>query len=244
VVPVLGYGQQHFLSVVTPAPPELRKGPKWLRAAINDLRHFALQNRPLRTPTCEINQTPQGTQIIPTVFPTEEGGGDAVAESHPFKVYQRVKPGTEESPIYQYGVDYRSSLYKSLKPGTNKQTITGLLNEAKTTGWFDLSAGGYIWLGITFNTSGNPTAAVIDNSDDDTFDLDANAWSDNDSYVEDNGGTPPTHQTSRKLIAVTASGSGAPVIYQVMRTQQVLRNVCIDGRPARYPFDHEGGYPL
>jgi len=29
-----------------------------------------------------------------------------------------------------------------------------------------------------------------------------------------------------------------------MLHDQMLRNVCIDGRPARYPFDHEGGYPL
>jgi hypothetical protein len=163
--------------------------------------------------------------------------------AHPFQVYQRVKPGTEESPIYQYGVEFRSSLFKSLKPGTNKQTITGLLNEAETTGWFDLSTGGYIWLGITFDTSGNTTWAGIDNSDDDDFDLDANAWN-TDAYVTDDGATPPKHQTSRKLIAAVVSGTGAPVIHQAMRSHQVLRSICVDGRPAKYPFDDGGGYPL
>lgn len=171
------------------------------------------------------------------------GGGAAETITHPFQVFQRPKPDVEG--VFQYGVRYESSLYKSLKPN-DKQAITGLLDEDMGTGWFDLSPGGYIWLGIIFDEFGEIEDALIDNSETEAFDITQHAWSGENGYCEDDEDEEnPVHQTSRKLIAYTISGeSGAPVLYQVMFRDQVLRNVNIDGRPARYPFDHEGGYPL
>ncbi|MFZ4597824.1 MAG: hypothetical protein ACOYNN_04190 [Terrimicrobiaceae bacterium] len=172
-----------------------------------------------------------------TLWSRGRPGGDA-SSAHPFQVISRTVDGDLE-----YGVIYTSSLFKSLQPN-DKQAITGLLSEDQTTGWFSLTSGGYIWLGITFDSTGAITTAAIDNSDTETFDLTQPAWSGNDGYCEDDGETEPTHQTSRKLIAYIVAGDPSPVLHQVMFHDQLLRNTCVDGRPARYPFDHEGGYPL
>jgi hypothetical protein len=165
------------------------------------------------------------------------------ASPHPFQVFLRAKPSN--AAITQAGVYYHSSLFQSLRPN-DKYPITGLLSEDKSTGWFDLIANDAIWLGVTFDSSGEPDWAGIDSwGGDKEFKIDKEAWSNEKAYCEDDGGTPPIHQTSRKLIAyTTANDEGKPVLHQVMFRHQVLRDCNIDGRPARYPFDHEGGYPL
>lgn len=176
--------------------------------------------------------------------------GAPAASDHPFRVLQRDVSTPPAAPSYEYGVVLKSSLFKSLRPN-DKQAITGLLNDAQTSGWFTLQPGGYIWLGVVFDNAGVITSVTIDHSDANAFVLTANAWAVGvDSYCADNGVTTGVdaykHQTSRKLIAyIVAGGAGEPpVVNQVMLHDQMLRNVCIDGRPARYPFDHEGGYPL
>jgi hypothetical protein len=187
----------------------------------------------------------------PVVWDSVEGvggGSPPPASYHPFKVLVK-NTGTDTSPNWVAGVYYKSSLFKSLRPN-DKMTITGLLNEAQTSGWFALNSNDAIWLGITFDNNGTPNWAGIDSwGQGDSFEIDEEAWSGDDSYCEDNGETTGPnaykHQTSRKLIAYTVAGDdGNPVLHQVMFHDQLLRNVCIDGRPARYPFDHEGGYPL
>lgn len=201
-------------------------------------------------PKNKVIVTPAGApRPNPTPFWTKpqlpgEGGGDGGTADHPFRLVTRPKPGSETT-VVQGGIVYESSLYLSLRPN-DKQAITGLLNADRTSGWFDLIGTDAIWLGIVFNSSGAVTSATIDSwGQSDDFEVDEDAWSGNDSYCEDDGDDPPVHQTSRKLIAYTvAGGGGLPVVTQVMFHDQVLRNVCIDGRPARYPFDHEGGYPL
>ncbi len=179
------------------------------------------------------------------VLAQDQGIGDVVGNTdHPFRLVTRTTDGgTTEG-----GVIFESSLFKSLRPN-DKQAITGLLNEDRSTGWFNLTTDDAIWLGIVFDGSGNVTSATIDSKGGgETFDLTAEAWSGDDGYCEDDGNEDePKHQTSRKLIAYTTASAGTPstpVVHQVMRCDQILRNVCIDGKPARYPFDHEGGYPL
>ncbi len=170
-----------------------------------------------------------------TIYGTQGRGGET---SHPFQVLQRNK-GTAGTPNWQWKVALESSLYKSLRPN-DKKAITGLDT------WFAAIANDAIWLGITFDGSGNVTWAGIDSwGQSDDFDITKNAWSGENGYCEDDGADPPKHQTSRKLIAYSVAGdSGEPVLTQVMFHDQLLRNVCIDGKPARYPFNHEGGYPL
>jgi len=171
------------------------------------------------------------------------GKGEVAGAGSPFKVLTRPKPDSTTGAV-QAGVIYWSGLYKSLRPDDN-MTITGLLSEDGTTGWFDLDPTDAIWLKVTFNTSGVPTAANIESwGTSKEFEIDLYAWVEN-SYCEDDGEATPTHKYSRKLIAYSVpDDNGKPKLTQVMSHDQILRNVCIDGRPARYPFDHEGGYPL
>jgi len=165
-------------------------------------------------------------------------GSVSTAGSHPFQVLVRNN-GTALSPVWQAMVISSSYLYQSFRPN-HKYTITNLNT------WFTLTSSDAIWIGIVFNSSGVPTSAAIDSyGQSDSFDLTAEAWAGSNGYCEDNGSDPRFHQTSRKLIAYTeADGSGNPVLTQVMFHDQLLRNVCVDSRPARYPFDHDGGYPL
>lgn len=177
---------------------------------------------------------PGGTSIY--VRPGGSGvGGDA---SHPFKVLTRPKPEAEGE--YEAMVVLDSSLYKSLRPN-DKVTITGLDT------WFDLIGTDAIWLGIVFNISGTITSASIDSwGQGDDFEIDEDAWSGNNGYCEDDGEpSDPFHQTSRVLIARSEAGDdGQPVLTQEMFHHQVLRDVNIDGRSAKYPFAHQGGYPV
>lgn len=168
----------------------------------------------------------------------QDAGYDEVAAAGEgvFQVILR-NVGTAEAPSMEAKVT-TGSLFKSLRPD-DKQTISGL------DSWFPTDTTDKIWLGITFDNTGEVTWAGIDSWEQGgDFDITQEAWSGSNGYCEDDGGTPPSHQTSRKLIAYI-TGSGASLeVNQVMFHDQMLRNVCIDGRPARYPFDHEGGYPL
>lgn len=154
---------------------------------------------------------------------------DSGGATHPFQ----VKIDNQNSTA---SVD-SGNLFLSLRPN-HKENIVGGAS-------MSVGAGDKIWLGITFNKWGHVTWAGIDSSGSSSFDLSANAWSGGDGYCEDDGSTTdPFHQTSRKLIAYITGSGGALEVNQVMFHDQILRNVCIDGKPARYPFDHEGGYPL
>lgn len=172
-----------------------------------------------------------------TIFVRRSAGepGDA---SHPFKFIVRPKSG---SPGFFEGkVVLKSSLYLSLRPN-DKQAITGLDD------WFDVIGNDAIWLGVIFDGFGSVVSAQIDSwGQGDDFNISESAWSGNNGYCEDDGDTEnPVHQTSRKLIAYTiADDDGVPIPTQAMFRDQVLRNMNIDGRPARYMFDHEGGYPF
>lgn len=190
-----------------------------------------------------LNRSGAGTTL--TIKPGAGGSSDAV---HPFKIYIK-NLGTEETPIWKAGVEYNSSLFKSLKPN-DRQTITGLLSEDYSTGWFSLMANDAIWLGITFDVDANITWAGIDSwGQSDAFDIDVAAWvstGGKKSYVADDGSTTaPFHQTSRMLLGYTIAGSeGEPVLTQSVNSHLVLRNCLIDGRVCRYPFAHYGGYPF
>lgn len=206
--------------------------------AFNELKKEVISNRLGNGVGYVLKRSGSGTTLA--IKPSTASG----ESSHPFQVILK-NVGTAESPSWKGGVVYESSLYQSLKPN-DKKAITGLLSEDKTTGWFDVIGNDCIWLGIVFNTSGVITSANIDSwGQSDSFQIDKAAWSGDNGYCEDDGGTPKKHQTSRKIIAYTIAGSGGqPILTQSMFKDQVLRNVCIDSRPAIYPFDHEGGYPI
>lgn len=180
---------------------------------------------------------------IPRPKPPSSTAAQEVS-THPFKLVTRVKPGVPT--VTQGGVVFGSCLYQSLRPN-HKYTITGLLNADQTSGWFDLIGNDAVWLGIVFNSARNPTSASIDSwGQGDLYTLTSLAWSGTNSYCEDDGSTTnPRHQTSRVLIATSLAGAdGKPIVTQRLFHDQTLRDVSIDTRSARYPFSHQGGYPL
>lgn len=183
----------------------------------------------------------QAAQKVPAVSggPVPRPGANPAL--HPFRVLVRPKSGGG----WEAGVVYQSSLYLSLRPDHNT-AITGLLSEDLTTGWFDVEMPDAVWLGIVFDSGGTITTAEIASwGEEGEFDVEAEAWSGTNAYVEDDGGDPPIFQTARKLIARIIEGSdGTPIVKQSMFTHQLLRDVSIDGQAAKYPFSHEGGYVL
>jgi len=164
-----------------------------------------------------------------------EGGS---TEEHPFKVLQRNN-GTAESPNWQWKVILESSLYKSERPN-DKQTITGLDT------WFEAIGNDAIWLGIVFDAAGLVTSASIDSwGQGDDFDITKDAWSGENGYCEDDGGDPPVHQTTRKLIAYSVAGdNGQPILTQKLKSDLLIYDGNKDGRPAKLVEEYSGGYPL
>jgi len=207
---------------MTEPPPELRRGPRWMREAYNHLRQFALINRPLRSPNCEISQTPMGTQILPAFVPGEEGGD---TPPHPFQVLTRTD---SEGDVFA-GVVYFSKLFSSLVPSSG-QTITGLLEDnplPTDPGWFAIADGDLIWLEV------QDDGATIEHGT--TFNASASAWNEN-AYLEDDGEETPSQLAARKIIARVVEVSGVLTIDQEMRNHQVMLDLCVNGQPARYPF--------
>lgn len=180
-----------------------------------------------------------------TVLTARRSRGRSRRATHPFQVRVRQKP--DAPGVYQWGVVYDSSLFLSRRPN-HKQAITGLLSEDLTSGWSDMIASDAIWLGIVWNRDGDITFCGIDSwGDGKEFDLEAEAWSGSNAYIEDDGDeTDPVHQTSRIIIAYSVTGeTGAPVLDQVLTSNLVLEVVIVDGRPAYYPATIGGaGYKL
>lgn len=152
----------------------------------------------------------------------------AAAVTHPFKVM--LGDG-------EWGVYYDSRLFKSLKP-SDTQSITGLLSEDRTTGWLTLAEDDAIWIKVEFDDAGAVVSASIESlGASDSFSLTAAAWTVN-AYVEKD--SVDDYQQYARLLIAHRPGTGA--IVQVLRTDLVLRNLCVDGVPAIYPFPHTGGY--
>jgi len=205
-------------------PPVIERGvPKSVRLWLNRLRDFCIANRPLSGPGCNIYRGRNGSLIYPI---TQPGGSDALAiPPHPFQVLTRVD---EQGDTFA-GVVYFSRLFSSLVPNSG-QTITGLLLEnplPTDPGWFAVSNGDLIWLEVASGV------ATIEHGT--SFAPSATAWNEN-AYLEDDGEDPPQQLAARKIIARVVEVSGVLTIQQEMRTHQVMLDLCVNGRPARYPF--------
>jgi hypothetical protein len=220
-------------------PPSIERGvPKSVRLWLNRLRDFCIANRPLSGPGCNIYRGRNGSLIDPI---TQPGGSDAPAiPPHPFQVLTRVD---EDGDTFA-GVVYFSKLLKSLAPD-DAQTITGLLLEnplPTDAGWFAVADGDLIWLEITLAAGLVVSAAEIEHGGDTDL-LTADAW-DSEAYVEEDDPAgdpppPPKQIKARKIIARVVDDGGVLKIEQEMDRHQLLRNISINGKPARYPFPHE-----
>jgi hypothetical protein len=215
-------------------PPSIERGvPKSVRLWLNRLRDFCISNRPLAGPTCNVYRARNGSLIDPITMP---GGSDAPdTPPHPFQVLTRTD---SEGNVFA-GVVYFSKLFKSLAPD-DAQTITGLLLEnplPTDPGWFAIEDGDLIWLEVTLTTGQVISTATIEHGGDTDL-LTADAW-DAEAYVEENDDEPPLQIKARKIIARVVDDGGSLKIEQEMDRHQLLRNVCINGKPARYPFPHE-----
>jgi hypothetical protein len=161
----------------------------------------------------------------------------AYRPARPFQVLRRITPGTN---IINFGViNTLSRVFNGLTPNS-KIDVAGLLNLNRTQGWFTMPVQSKIYLELTFAPNTSVTGCEIKFGTG--FDMGATPWT-SGSIVEEN--TDGQQTKARKLIAFTESGEGGkPQLFQVMSSQQVLQNVCINGKAARYPYAHEGGYPF
>jgi len=223
--------------------------PMSLRKAVNEL--IRARNRPtvIGYGNVIIPKWEHGANEERITLPISSSGGSGAI--NPFHIITRKNEDNTYSAAVYYGV-----VYNSLKPSLgvdDKLTITGLtLFTDETPTWFPFLATDVIWLTIVFNNNAaiNPTVTLNSYGKGDSFDYTEEAWSGENGYCEDNGETEGAnafkHQTSRIALAFFfPDDDGAPQLsdasefkieVQNVTTDLVLRNVCIEGRPARYPF--------
>jgi hypothetical protein len=171
--------------------------------------------------------------------------------TYPFQAVLK-NTGTAESPAWKVHV-LHGKLYHSLRPNHFHDSIVKLCppNPSESqiaSNQIDVNSSDAIYLEIEFQTAspfGIEKAEIKTLGSGGSFSPSANAWT-TDSFVEDDGATAPTPKRLkyvRKIIAYTIAGDGGePVLYQSVRSDQLIKDACINGRPARYPVAHEGGY--
>jgi len=121
-------------------PSPIDYGPPRLRTWLNALRAFAIASRPLRTPTCDVRDTPDGSLILP-FGTTDDGDGTAASGATPFYVHTQSKTVDDVTTTY-FGVEPASDLWVGIS--WDKQTITGLLTDVTDPdddGWQTATAG-------------------------------------------------------------------------------------------------------
>jgi hypothetical protein len=166
------------------------------------------------------------------------GMGEVVGgATHPFKIVTRT--GTGNNPPTYGGVVNSSLLFTGLGPDSTYNTtgLLGVSQDEDDPNWFTLSNGMLIYLEMEFNGSGVLVDAAVMHGTSSNFNTGANPWT-SKAYVEDDGATAPTpkkHKYSRKLIGKAVVVDGDYVIDQRMREHQVITNICVNGRPAKYP---------
>jgi hypothetical protein len=145
----------------------------------------------------------------------------------------------------QAGVTHDSKLFLSLRPD-DFMDLENTLDKDLTNGWINLNSSDAIYLETSFDRNAEVTTAKVTswgNTGD--FRPGASAWTSNAFVEEQTIGGQTFHSVSRKIIGYTfLDDEGELLVNQQMFRHQLLRNICIDGKTARYPFDHEGGYPL
>jgi hypothetical protein len=162
-----------------------------------------------------------------------------VVNNHPFKVKQLSTYSTTGVWLNtKLGVYSGSSLYDSMTPNSGLG-ITGLITGTgvNATGWTAYTGGDFVaYLKISFNTSGDITSSqIIIDALNSTFDTSKSAW-EAKSFLEKTTGNTPTQNIARVLLAEISGSAQNPSIEQRVRADLVMRDVAVDGYPARYPM--------
>lgn len=200
--------------------PQLKKGPKWLRESVSGINAAIVKNRPVAGVGTKVYDSPGG-RVIDSDSST---GGGASSSNDSFAILTRNN-GTSESPEWQAGVVYNSSLFRSVSY-TDQQAITGLLSADQSSGWFPTIDGDVIWLEIGFGTWPAVNSAAINNTgSSDVF----------PGEIVDDGEPIPT-QTKACLVIGTISISGGEIsVNQIVQTNQRMVNVATSTVAALYP---------
>ena len=159
------------------------------------------------------------------------GGCGATEPSCPFQIIVKNN-GTHSSPVWQAGV-LSGSLYKSAN-WEDRQTVTGLLDDAQTTGWFDVILEDCIWLEITW-ASGTMSATIHSWGQGDS-------WDDFAAMVVFASDASPAQTKALFPIGFThASTAGVPTpeVTQSLCSDLLLANACFKGKACRYPKPYE-----
>lgn len=196
-------------------PKELKKGPAWLRNALNERDTFLQGQKPVAGIGTTVVDSPGGrvVNIHHATLPPPD------LSNHPFKTVIRNKPDEENK--YQAKVALGSNLYGGLGNWSNI-TIVGLDD------WFDVEIDDYIYLAGTY-TSGSLTAVEVDSGP-----------SLPGRIVFTSGGTPTqvswATRISRVLNLEPDAESPVPVVEQNLFFHLTMTVVCVAGNSAEYPF--------
>ncbi len=124
-------------------PDRLKRGPSWLREAINDIRDFAVASRPIRGRNTSIQEGADGTSINVTL---SDGVTPAALEPRPFHLSKVTIDGLIWTRIRLGMVNNEIPTVVSAPDGMNVGDFPPCLIPLR-------SGHGYIWLKVTVDNS-------------------------------------------------------------------------------------------
>lgn len=182
--------------------------------------------------TIQVTRSPGGT--LADVI----AGAAAAATTFPFKITWRVNPSNPS--LFQAMVEADSTVMLSGQPNNNL-AVTGLGT------WFDFLSTDVIALYIVVASYVAISATIQSyGQGNTTFDPTLAAWNAGDnSYVFDDGGTPPSQIGINILLGYsTPDANGNPFLVQSQFTHVLLENCSIDGEPAIFDWSHRERYGI
>lgn len=140
-------------------PDELKRGPKFLRDWLNEMRDYALRSTPLGGIGTSVTETPNGVAIN-TSAANAANGQSAIS---PFQLL--LLNGVNEGDPQQLGVYKLSPLFNGVAGAEDPLTITGLLTSIEPTAddanaFALLSVGQIVYLEITI--TGGTTISTVE----------------------------------------------------------------------------------
>lgn len=158
-------------------PPELKRGPKWLREMINSLRTFAIETQPLPGVGVQVNDSPSGrainartggsaaeaAQLLPFQLADASEGGQAKLRVAAGFVGGQMPPGMSngDNPPYIVGVAGSGRVYVgvtiTISDGSISSVFVGVGSTIPpdTTTKFHFPLGSFSVAGSSLNIASN-----------------------------------------------------------------------------------------